>query len=278
MNLTMNSCKELNNGQKMPVLGLGVFRSKDGEETYNAVRWALEAGYRHIDTAAVYGNEASVGRAIHDSGIPREELWITTKLWNTEIRNRNEEAAFAESLKKLGTDYVDLYLVHWPVREDDGYLRVWEKMEQFYKEGRARSIGVSNYHVHHIESLLKIANVVPAVDQVECHPELTQVELVDYCASKGIAFEPWSPLGAGKLLSHPVLSEIAAAHGKTTAQVILRWGLQRGFICIPKSVHKERIQSNAQFFDFELSDDEMQRIFALNADARVGADPETFTF
>ena len=238
MNLTMNSCKELNNGQKMPVLGLGVFRSKDGEETYNAVRWA----------------------------------------WNTEIRNRNEEAAFAESLKKLGTDYVDLYLVHWPVREDDGYLRVWEKMEQFYKEGRARSIGVSNYHVHHIESLLKIANVVPAVDQVECHPELTQVELADYCASKGIAFEPWSPLGAGKLLSHPVLSEIAAAHGKTTAQVILRWGLQRGFICIPKSVHKERIQSNAQFFDFELSDDEMQRIFALNADARVGADPETFTF
>ena len=278
MNLTMNSCKELNNGQKMPVLGLGVFRSKDGEETYNAVRWALEAGYRHIDTAAVYGNEASVGRAIHDSGIPREELWITTKLWNTEIRNRNEEAAFAESLKKLGTDYVDLYLVHWPVREDDGYLRVWEKMEQFYKEGRARSIGVSNYHVHHIESLLKIANVVPAVDQVECHPELTQVELADYCASKGIAFEPWSPLGAGKLLSHPVLSEIAAAHGKTTAQVILRWGLQRGFICIPKSVHKERIQSNAQFFDFELSADEMQRIFALNADARVGADPETFTF
>lgn len=278
MNLTMNSCKELNNGQKMPVLGLGVFRSKDGEETYNAVRWALEAGYRHIDTAAVYGNEASVGRAIHDSGIPREELWITTKLWNTEIRNRNEEAAFAESLKKLGTDYVDLYLVHWPVREDDGYLRVWEKMEQFYKEGRARSIGVSNYHVHHIESLLKIANVVPAVDQVECHPELTQVELADYCASKGIAFEPWSPLGAGKLLSHPVLSEIAAAHGKTTAQVILRWGLQRGFICIPKSVHKERIQSNAQFFDFELCDDEMQRIFALNADARVGADPETFTF
>lgn len=278
MNLTMNSCKELNNGQKMPVLGLGVFRSKDGEETYNAVRWALEAGYRHIDTAAVYGNEASVGRAIHDSGIPREELWITTKLWNTEIRNRNEEAAFAESLKKLGTDYVDLYLVHWPVREDDGYLRVWEKMEQFYKEGRARSIGVSNYHIHHIESLLKIANVVPAVDQVECHPELTQVELADYCASKGIAFEPWSPLGAGKLLSHPVLSEIAAAHGKTTAQVILRWGLQRGFICIPKSVHKERIQSNAQFFDFELSADEMQRIFALNADARVGADPETFTF
>lgn len=276
MNLT--SCKTLNNGLNMPVLGLGVFRSKDGEETYNAVRWALEAGYRHIDTAAVYGNEASVGRAIADSGIPRDQLWITTKLWNTEIRNRNEEAAFAESLKKLGTDYVDLYLVHWPVREDDGYLRVWAKMEQFYKEGRARSIGVSNYHVHHIESLLKIANVVPAVDQVECHPELTQVELADYCASKGIAFEPWSPLGAGKLLSHPVLTEIAAAHGKTTAQVILRWGLQRGFICIPKSVHKERIQSNAQFFDFELSDDEMQRIFALNTNTRVGSDPETFTF
>ena len=143
---------------------------------------------------------------------------------------------------------------------------------------RARSIGVSNYHIHHIESLLKNANVVPAVDQVECHPELTQVELADYCAGKGIAFEPWSPLGAGKLLTHPVLTEIAQAHGKTTAQVILRWDLQRGFILIPKSVHKERIVSNTDIFDFELSAEEMQRIFALNCNARVGSDPETFTF
>ena len=276
--MDLTTTKLLNSGARMPIFGLGVFRSKDGEETYNAVRWALDAGYRHIDTAAVYGNEASVGRAIHDSGIPRDQLWITTKLWNTEIRAHNEEAAFAESLRKLGTDYVDLYLVHWPVREEEGYLRVWEKMEQFNKEGRARSIGVSNYHVHHLESLLKIANVVPAVDQVECHPELTQVELADFCAAHGIAFEPWSPLGAGKLLSDPVLTRIAEKYGKTVAQVILRWDIQRGFINIPKSVHKERIESNTQVFDFALSDEDMDRIFALNKDARVGSDPETFTF
>ena len=276
--MNLQSKVKLNSGAEIPVLGLGVFRSKDGEETYNAVRWALDAGYRHIDTAAVYRNEASVGRAIEDSGIPRDQIWITTKLWNDEIRAENEEAAFAASLERLRTDYVDLYLVHWPVLENDGYLRVWEKMEKFNKEGRARSIGVSNYHIHHIESLLKNANVVPAVDQVECHPELTQVELADYCAGKGIAFEPWSPLGAGKLLTHPVLTEIAQAHGKTTAQVILRWDLQRGFILIPKSVHKERIVSNTDIFDFELSAEEMQRIFALNCNARVGSDPETFTF
>ena len=276
--MNLQSKVKLNSGAEIPVLGLGVFRSKDGEETYNAVRWALDAGYRHIDTAAVYRNEASVGRAIEDSGIPRDQIWITTKLWNDEIRAENEEAAFAASLERLRTDYVDLYLVHWPVREIDGYLRVWEKMEKFNKEGRARSIGVSTYHIHHIESLLKNANVVPAVDQVECHPELTQVELADYCAGKGIAFEPWSPLGAGKLLTHPVLTEIAQAHGKTTAQVILRWDLQRGFILIPKSVHKERIVSNTDIFDFELSAEEMQRIFALNCNARVGSDPETFTF
>lgn len=276
MNLT--TTRLLNSGAKMPIFGLGVFRSRDGEETYNAVKWALEAGYRHIDTAAVYGNEASVGRAIRDSGIPREELWITTKLWNQEIRNHNEENALRQSLEKLGTDYVDLYLIHWPVREEQGYLRAWAKMEQFNREGRARSIGVSNYHIHHLEDLLKIADIVPAVNQVECHPELTQVELANYCESKGIAFEPWSPLGAGKLLSDPILAEIAAQYGKTTAQVILRWDIQRGFINIPKSVHRERIISNTEVFDFELSDEDMQKIFAMNKNIRVGADPETFSF
>lgn len=276
MNLTTK--KRLNDGREMPLFGLGVFRSKDGEETYNAVRYALDAGYRHIDTAAVYGNEASVGRAIHDSGIPREEIWITTKLWNDEIRAHNEEAALQASLKRLGTDYVDLYLIHWPVREEQGYLRAWKKMEDFRRRGLARSIGVSNYHIHHLEDVLREAEVVPAVDQVECHPELTQVELADFCAGKGIVFEPWSPLGAGKLLEDPELLSIAASYGKTVAQVILRWGLQRGFICIPKSVHRERIESNAQVFDFELSAADMDRIFALNKNARVGSDPETFPF
>ncbi len=276
--MDLTSAARLLSGHDMPLLGLGVFRSKDGEETYNAVKWALEAGYRHIDTAAAYGNEASVGRAIRDSGIPREQIFLTTKLWNAEIRAHNEEAALAKSLENLGTDYVDLYLVHWPVREEKGYLRAWEKMEKFHKEGRARSIGVSNYHIHHLEDLLKIASIVPAVNQVECHPLLAQTELADYCAKKGIAFEPWSPLGAGKLLTHPVLTEIANRHGKTVAQVILRWDLQRGFICIPKSVHKERIQSNTEIFDFALTAEEMERIFALDCGERVGADPETFTF
>ena len=269
---------QLNNGVQMPVLGLGVFLSKDGEETYNAVRWALEAGYRHIDTAAVYGNEESVGRAIRDSGIPREELFVTTKLWNTRIRAHEEEQAFAESLRKLQMDYVDLYLIHWPVREAQGYVRAWSKMEAFNKQGRARAIGVSNYHVHHLQDLLAVADVPPALNQVECHPELTQVELSDFCREKGIAFEPWSPLGRGKLLENETLKDIAKAHGKTTAQVILRWGLQRGFVNIPKSVHKERIEQNAQLFDFALSQGEMERIFALNKNERVGSDPETFNF
>lgn len=276
--MNLQTTKKLNSGLEMPVFGLGVFRSKDGDETYNAVRWALEAGYRHIDTAAAYGNEASVGRALKDSGIARDEIFVTTKLWNAEIRANNEEAALAASLEKLDTDYVDLYLVHWPVREDEGYLRVWEKMEKFNKEGRARSIGISNYNVHHIESLLKIANVVPAVNQLECHPQLAQMELDQYCASKGIAFEAWSPLGGGKLLADPTLGEIAQKYGKTTAQIILRWDLQRDFITIPKSINKDRIIANAQVFDFELSGEDMQRIFALNTDTRTGSDPETFTF
>ena len=276
--MDLTSKKRLNDGREMPVLGLGVFRSKDGEETYNAVRYALDAGYRHIDTAAAYHNEASVGRAIRDSGIPREEIWITTKLWNGEIRAHNEEAALEASLRALGTDYVDLYLIHWPVREEQGYLRAWKKMEAFRRRGLARSIGVSNYHIHHLEDVLREAEVVPAVNQVECHPELTQVELADFCAGKGIAFEPWSPLGAGKLLQDPTLLSIAEKYGKTVAQIILRWDLQRDFICIPKSVHKERIEANAQIFDFALAQEDMDRIFALNKNARVGADPETFTF
>ena len=268
----------LANGVAIPCLGFGTWQMKEGPETVAAIQKALELGYRHIDTAAYYQNERSVGQAVRASGLPREAVFVTSKVWNTDRGYESTLRAFDRTMEKLGLDYLDLYLIHWPVREEQGYLRAWKKMEDFRRRGLARSIGVSNYHIHHLEDVLREAEVVPAVDQVECHPELTQVELADFCAGKGIAFEPWSPLGAGKLLEDPELLSIAASYGKTVAQVILRWGLQRGFICIPKSVHRERIESNAQVFDFELSAADMDRIFALNKNARVGADPETFPF
>ena len=265
----------LNDGNKIPAVGFGVFLIPADGPTYDAVRTALDAGYRHIDTAAAYFNEADVGRAVRDSGIPREEIFITSKLWLQDYGYEAAKKGLDTSLEKLGMDYVDLYLLHQPYGDVAG---AWKALEEAKAAGEVRSIGVSNYHIHHLEDVLREAEVVPAVDQVECHPELTQVELADFCAGKGIAFEPWSPLGAGKLLEDPELLSIAASYGKTVAQVILRWGLQRGFICIPKSVHKERIESNAQVFDFELSAADMDRIFALNKNARVGSDPETFPF
>ena len=276
--MDLNTRKKLNNGVEMPIFGLGVYKSADGEETYNAVRWALDAGYRHIDTAAMYGNEASVGRAIRDSGIAREDIFVTTKLWNTEIREHNEENALNESLKKLGMDYVDLYLIHWPVREEQGYIRAWKKLEQFNRDGRCRAIGVSNYNIHHLEDVLKVADIIPALDQVECHPYLAQKDLQAFCEQHGIALGPWSPLGRGRLLDDEVLTALAAKYGKTTAQIVLRWDVQRGFINIPKSVHKERIIANAQVFDFSLTVQDMQKIFALDQDLHFGSNPETFTF
>lgn len=276
--MNLNTVKILNNGVKMPIFGLGVYKSADGEETYNAVRWALDAGYRHIDTAAMYGNEASVGRAIRDSGIPREEIFVTTKLWNTEIREHNEENALKASLAKLNMDYVDLYLIHWPVREEQGYIRAWKKLEQFNRQGLCRAIGVSNYNIHHLEDVLKVADIVPALDQVECHPYLAQTELAAFCEKNGIALGPWSPLGRGRLLDDPVLVQLAEKYGKTTAQIVLRWDIQRGFVNIPKSVHKERIEANAQVFDFALTEEDMQLIFSLDQDLHFGSNPETFTF
>jgi diketogulonate reductase-like aldo/keto reductase len=274
--MDLNSTLTLNNGVQIPVLGLGTFRSKLGEETYNAVRYALEAGYRHIDTAAVYGNEESVGEAIRDSKIPREQIFVTTKLWNEDMRRDNQQRAIETSLKKLGLSYVDLYLIHWPVKGK--YVESWLELEKIYKKGLARAIGVSNFHIHHLEDVFKVCQIVPAVNQVECHPYLTQTKLADYCSEKGILFEPWSPLAAGKAIGDKTLAEIGAKYGKNTAQVILRWGLQRGFINIPKSTHRDRIVSNADIFGFSLSKEDMDRIFALNKNERVGADPETFTF
>jgi len=274
--MDLSSKLKLNNGVEMPYLGLGTFKLQEGEEAYNAVKWAIEAGYRHIDTAAVYGNEVSVGRAIKDSGLPRNEIFVTTKLWNEDMRQGNQLKAIDESLNRLGLDFVDLYLIHWPVVGK--YVESWKHLEGIYKSGKARAIGVSNFNIHHIEDILAVSDLVPTVNQCECSPELAQVELADYCKGKGIQFEPWSPMGQGNTLKSPVIVGVAAKYGKTPAQIILRWGLQRGFPNIPKSSSKARIKENAGIFDFELSDADFKEVCEMNTGKRYGSDPETFTF
>jgi len=276
INMSLSSTLKLDNGVAIPLLGLGTYQLSEGEEAYNATKFALEIGYKHIDTAAAYHNERSIGRAIKDSGIKREDIFITTKLWNEEQRRDNQYQAFGESLERLGVDYVDLYLIHWPVKEK--YAESWKILEKIYKEGRAKAVGVSNFNIHHLEDIFAVSDLIPAVNQVECHPWLTQVELADYCKEKGIVFEPWSPFGVGALLSDDNLKAIASKYNKTTAQLILKWGLQRGFINIPKSSNNERITENTQIFDFTITDEDMSAIFNLNMDKRTGADPETFTF
>ena len=279
MELSLQSTLVLNNGVEIPRLGLGVFRAGGDEETAQSVRWALEAGYRHIDTAAVYGNVRGVAQGIRDSGVPRDEIFITTKLWNDDMRADRQREAFEESLERLGVDYVDLYLIHWPVKGK--YVASWQVLEQLYKEGRIRAIGVSNFLEHHLEDVMKVATVVPAVNQLECHPRLTQKPLKAVCDRLGIAFESWSPLGGsrtGNLTASPELTAIGAKYGKSAAQVILRWHLQCGFVVIPKSVHQERIVANADLYDFSLSLADMAAIDAMNRDERVGSHPDTFTF
>jgi len=268
----------LNNGISIPAIGLGVFRVEDAKTAQEAVEMALSVGYRHIDTAMIYGNEEAVGLAIKNSGIYREDIFVTTKLWNDDQRSGKVEEAIDASLKRLGLDYIDLYLVHWPVKTT--YVNVWKKMEKVYTEGKTRAIGVSNYHIHHLEDLLEEAEYVPAVNQFECYPYLTQEPLMKYCKEKGIIPEAWGPLGAGKtdILNNPVIKEIADKHGKTPAQIVLRWHLDRGFIVIPKSVHTERQIENFSISDFHLADEEIQRISELNQDKRLGSNPDNFNF
>ncbi|MHC5227498.1 aldo/keto reductase [Enterococcus sp. LJL99] len=274
--MVLKSNKELSNGTQIPRLGLGVWKVEDGDEVVSSVKWALEAGYRLIDTAAVYKNEAGVGEGIRQSGIPREEIYITTKLWNSDQGYESTLKAFDESLRKLGLDYVDLYLIHWPV--GGKFEESWKAMEEIYESGRAKAIGVSNFHEHHINDLLKEAKVVPMVDQIELHPSLTQEPLRDFLKEKNIAVEAWSPLGQGKLLEHPVLVELGEKYGKTSAQVIIRWHLQNDTIVIPKSTHKERIDENFDVFDFELSEEDMTKINELNKNERFGSNPDKFDF
>jgi 2,5-diketo-D-gluconate reductase A len=268
---------QLNDGYSIPQLGLGVFKV-DPDETERIVSDALEVGYRHIDTARIYGNEEGVGRAIAASGIPREELFITTKLWNDDQGTQSVYDAFDRSLERLGLDALDLYLIHWPTPANDRYVETWRAFEQLRESGRVRSIGVSNFLVPHLERLLAETDVVPAVDQIELHPYLQQPETTAFAEANGIAIESWGPLGQGKypLFELPEVTSAAEAHGKTPAQVVIRWHLQRGHIVFPKSNGRERMAENFDVFDFALTDDEMSAITGLERDGRVGTHPDEF--
>ena len=262
----------LHNGVKMPWFGLGVFKVKDGSEVIESVKAALKHGYKSIDTAAIYENEEGVGLAIRESDVPREELFITSKVWNSDQGYESTLKAYENSLSKLGLDYLDLYLIHWPGKNK--YKETWKALEKLYKDGRVRAIGVSNFKIHHLKDLLSEAEIKPMVNQIEYHPHLTQKELHDFCQQEGIQLEAWSPLKRGELLSDPIINEIAAKHQKSAAQVILRWNLQNNVVTIPKSIKEHRIVENAQVFDFELTREDIERIDGLNIDDRVGSDPD----
>lgn len=266
----------LHNGVKMPWFGLGVFKVKEGSEVVESVKAALKNGYKSIDTAAVYKNEEGVGQALKEAGVAREELFITTKVWNSDQGYDSTLQAFETSLEKLGLDYLDLYLIHWPVAGK--YKETWKALEKLYKDGRVGAIGVSNFHVHHLKDLMADAEIKPMVNQVEYHPHLAQTELLEFCKAEGIQMEAWSPLKQGELLSEPKIVEIAEKHGKSPAQIILRWDLQNGVVTIPKSIKEHRIIENADIFDFELSIEDMDRLNSLNKDERVGPDPDNFDF
>jgi 2,5-diketo-D-gluconate reductase A len=267
---------KLNSGATIPQLGFGVFQI-DRQDTAKTVQTALEIGYRHIDTAQMYGNEAEVGEAIAGSGLGRDELFVTTKCNNANHGYDDAQRALDESLTKLGLDSVDLYLVHWPLPGKDLYVETWKGFEQAAKDGKTRSIGVSNFQSHHLDRLAQETSTVPAVNQIEIHPHMQQQAMRDYDERHGIATEAWSPIGQGKgVLDEPVLGKIAAAHGKTAAQVTLRWHVQLGNIVFPKSVTPERVRENFEIFDFSLTDDEMSAIAGLEKGQRVGPDPDTF--
>jgi 2,5-diketo-D-gluconate reductase A len=268
----------LNNGVAIPQLGFGVWQVPD-DEAEQAVAVALEVGYRSIDTAKLYFNEEGVGRAIKASGIPRDELFITTKLWNDEHDYDAALHAFDASLARLGLDVVDLYLIHWPVPKQDKYLDAWRALEKIYAEGRARAIGVSNFTEADLQRLLETGGIVPALNQIELSPHLAQASLRAFHAEHGIATEAWSPLGSGKgLLDEPLLERIGAKHGRTPAQVVIRWHVQIGNVVIPKSATPSRIRENFQVFDFALDDDDLAGIATLDSGRRTGPDPATFNW
>lgn len=260
----------------MPYFGLGVFKVQEGDELQQAVKYALSTGYKHIDTASLYGNERGVGQAIKESGVPRKDIFVTSKIWNSDQGYANTLRAFDVSMKLLDFEYLDLYLVHWPVKGK--YIETWKALEQIYAEGRVRAIGVSNFLRHHLEYLLAHCKIVPMVNQMEFHPRLVQQELIDFCHSHSIQYEAWSPLMQGKIFNIKELHTLAAKYKKDIAQLVLRWNLQKGVVTIPKSINRERIISNAQIFDFEITPKDMKAIDHLDKNERVGADPDNFNF
>jgi 2,5-diketo-D-gluconate reductase A len=267
----------LNDGNAIPQVGLGVWQTPP-EATERAVTTALEAGYRHIDTAAAYQNEREVGQALAKSGLKRDEVYITTKLWNADQGYDSTLAAFDKSMERLGLEYLDLYLVHWPMPKTNKYVDTFKAFAYLRDQGRIRSIGVSNFEPEHLRTLIDATGIVPAVNQIELHPLLQQQELREVHAELGIATEAWSPLGQGSLLANPTVTSVAEAHGRTPAQVLIRWHIQLGNIVIPKSVTPERIVSNFDVFDFELSDQDMASISSLGDGTRLGPDPRNFEF
>ena len=267
----------LANGTEIPQLGLGIYLAGQGQATEQAVLWALDAGYRHIDTASVYGNEKEVGRALQITDVPREDIFITGKVWNNQIRDGLTYESVARTLENLRTDYLDLCLLHWPV---EGTREAWLALEYLYSKGLVRAIGVSNFHQHHIEEMKEYASVLPMVDQIESHPLLSNQELIDWCQANNIQVGAWSPLGGPQvpLLRHPALLSLAEKYGRSPAQIVLRWDIQRGIFVIPKSAHQNRIIENSLIFDFALTDADMELISSLNRNYRVGPDPDNFSF
>lgn len=271
MGLDLTSTRKLNSGAEIPVLGLGVYQTPPGKITQEAVKFALKIGYRHVDTASLYGNEEDVGKGVRDSGVPREQVYVTTKLWNSDHGYDSALRACDRSLKRLGLGYVDLYLIHWPVPE----LRneTWKALVELQRRGSCRAIGVSNYTVRHLQELVDSSEVIPDVNQVEFNPFLYQKELLRFCNGKGIQLEAYSPLTRGHKLRHPVVLSVAERYSKSAAQVMIRWGLQHGLVVIPKSARPERIKENSEVFDFEISAADMASLDSLGEDLHTDWDP-----
>ncbi len=280
----LTDCYTLSNGVKIPCLGFGTWQTPDGETAVSAVLSAIGAGYRHIDTAEGYGNEKSVGAAVKKSGVDRKELFITSKLWNSNHGYEKTLAAFEKTMKRLDTDYLDLYLIHWPnpiaFRGNwrDANAGTWKAFEELYRAGRVRAIGVSNFRPHHLEELMKTATVAPMVNQIRLCPGDTQDETADFCRSRGILLEAYSPLGTGRIFGVPEMKALAEKYGRSVAQICIRWSLQRGYLPLPKSVTPERIEENARVFDFELEEADVRLIAGLKGCVGYSADPDTATW
>ena len=281
---SQNDIYKLSNGVEIPCIGFGTWQTPDGDVAYEAVTSAIKAGYTHIDTAQAYGNEESVGKAIHDSGVARENLFITTKLWNSSHSYDLTMSSFEESLKKLGLTYVDLYLIHWPnplpFRDhwEEANAETWKAMEELYEAGKIRAIGISNFRPHHIDALLKTAKITPMVNQIRLCPGETQDEIVEYSRSKGMILEAYSPLGTGKIFEVPEMQALAEKYGKTIAQICVRWSLQMGYLPLPKSVTPSRIEENIKVFDFELEESDVKLIADLKGCVGLSGDPDNMPF